>query len=203
MALNRQDPRYEQTETVRHSFWSTVGRAAIAIGTLLGGVAAILTFVSGNDNQNQPSSPHATSTEGRSNSTPLATRQQSPSGPQTTPRVAWKGTFLFDNNGVDLDREPPARGVDSGFDAYSGGSSFDTVGADVAVWRGRTPPTPDECSSLLDKFSNTRVPIDVGTRLCVRTSQGRIAFIEVVRQGDENTAAGWEVRATIWRAQTQ
>lgn len=87
----------------RHSSWNTLAALISAVAAMITALVAFLAFVVGGDKRAQPS-PSKSSARG-SGSSQASVSPKEPS--HAAPHIAWQGEFLFDNDGVDLDGEPP------------------------------------------------------------------------------------------------
>jgi hypothetical protein len=85
---------------------------------------------------------------------------------------------------------------------YSGGTTavaagFGTGSVRIATLERGDPGTPEACAAKLDAFSTPSVPLDIGRRVCVHTTLGRVVLMTVLSRADEYA---WNVTATIWSA---
>lgn len=98
---------------------------------------------------------------------------------------------------MDLDTQPPSRPNPSlDIDAYAGDAHFVALGSGVVVaWRQPTTPSYDDCASLVATHGTEEARIDVGSRLCLTTSSGRVVFVTMTSRS-ENSA--WNVNLTVW-----
>jgi len=178
------------------------------IAAILGGVAAVITacvgvlaFAADHLGTGGGSGPSATAT-------PAGRSAMHGSGAASAPAPGgwvqvWQGPFLFDNNGVSFDHEPPLRNSGGDFDIYSGGSSAIAAGVGggsvqvVALGPG-DPSTPEACAAKLAGFGTGSVSLDSGKRICVHTALGRVALMTVVGSSTDGPDA-WNVTATVWR----
>ncbi|MGA5308557.1 hypothetical protein [Micromonospora taraxaci] len=107
--------------------------------------------------------------------------------------------LLFNNNGVDLDADPPsvATGPDPSIDIYDGGNSVQSypVWSGLAKWDRAGTPQRQDCLSLLGSFATTDSRYIKGSRYCVHTRGDlHVAFVEFV----EPMSGGWKIRVTVW-----
>jgi hypothetical protein len=107
---------------------------------------------------------------------------------------------LFNNNGVDLDADPPrvATGPDSQIDIYDASSSRVSsfpIWSGLATWTEAGAPTRSGCIALLNGFATHQSAFTKGTRVCVHTrGEQHVALIEFV----EPMSQGWRLRVTVW-----
>ncbi|GHJ14170.1 hypothetical protein [Micromonospora sp. AKA38] len=183
----------------RTSFWQSMAGILTAVAgliTALVGVAAFVYQVTGGGSTAAP----ATRSPTPSVSPREAGAETSP--PQAaTPESAGDGPFelLFNNNGVDLDADPPrvATGPDPEIDIYDGGGSIQSfpIWAGLARWSRTGSPTREDCVSLLNGFATIDSTYRKGSRYCVHTREDvHVAFVEFVAPIE----AGWKIRVTVW-----
>lgn len=129
---------------------------------------------------------------------PARTTPASPA-PPASPAVLWKGEIRLDATPRDFDHEPPARGntsTDLSSDAYLNGSVYSKFwGRAVVLWPGQGDPSRDDCTARLRTHGVRAVNIDVRSRICLETNQGRIVYIKVLRR---NGTDGYDSRVTLW-----
>lgn len=180
------------------------GRNWSAIAALLGGAAALITAVVGvltfvfTQIGHGPAGPTATpKAPGRTPAQTAPTTPTTPTTEQAAWRMVWQGPFLFDNNGVNFDHEPPLRDG-GGLQVYSGGdSAVAAARIGIAALPSGAATTPAACADRIVRYSTGSVRLDKGTRVCVRTDLGRIALM--VFEGNVPNTLDWEVNATIWQ----
>ncbi|MEW2444527.1 hypothetical protein [Micromonospora marina] len=111
----------------------------------------------------------------------------------------WKGEIRLDSTPRDFDQEPPARGnmsTDLGSDGYLNGSVYTRFwGRAVVLWPGRTGPSRADCAGRLQTHGVRTVSVDIRSRVCLETNQGRIVFIKVLRRDGDD---GYAAEVTIW-----
>jgi hypothetical protein len=191
------------------------GKNWTAIAAMLGGIAALLTAVvgvltfvttqlSGTDKNSgsaqQPGS--ARTTAATPAGTPVSTVTTDEAVVPTAWTQVWTGSFLFDNNGINFDHEPPLRNAGGNLQVYSGGSSAVAAGFGsgkirLASLPGGTTATPEACSERLDNYSTGSIDLDTGKQVCVRTARGRVVLMKVDAGPDDGL--GWDVTVTIWQ----
>ncbi|MEV0003088.1 hypothetical protein AB0H28_12485 [Micromonospora sp. NPDC050980] len=179
----------------RTSFWQSMAGMLTAVAgliTALVGVAALAYQVSGG-----PAAAPATP----SSAPPRAAGQETSAPPDDASESAGAGPFelLFNNNGVDLDADPPrvATRPDTGIDVYDGGGSIQSypVWAGLARWSAAGTPSRQDCLSLLNGFATINSIYRKGSRYCVHTREEvHVAFVEFV----EPIEGGWKIRVTVW-----
>lgn len=123
--------------------------------------------------------------------------------PPPTGAAANAGTgpheLLFNNNGVDLDADPPKVATDSdpSIDIYDGGGSIQSypIWSGLAKWDQSGAPSRQGCISLLNSFATISSNYVKGGRYCVHT-QGdlHVAFVEFI----EPIGGGWKIRVMVW-----
>jgi hypothetical protein len=188
--------------------WTTIAAMLGGIAALLTAIVGTLTFITtqlnGKDKNgpsaDQPSTAQTTALQPMG--TPVATSTTNGQAPQAAWTQVWTGSFLFDNNGVNFDHEPPLRNAGGAFQVYSGGSSAIAAGLGsgrirLASLPSGTAATPDACAERLDNYSTSSVDLDEGRRVCVRTERGRVVLMKINGGPDDKLA--WDVTATIWR----
>ncbi|QLQ37296.1 hypothetical protein [Micromonospora robiginosa] len=183
----------------RTSFWQSMAgmlTAVAALITALVGVAAFLHQVTGGGSAAPPATRSSASS-----APPRAAGQETSPPPVTAPEGAAAGPFdlLFNNNGVDLDADPPrvATRPDTGIDIYDGGGSIQSypVWAGLARWSRAGTPTREDCLALLNGFATIDSTYRKGSRYCVHTREEvHVAFVEFVAPVE----AGWKIRVTVW-----
>jgi hypothetical protein len=97
---------------------------------------------------------------------------------------------------VDLDAaDGPAReGGEADLYMWQGAEISNSFGA--FVWKEQAEPTLSGCASFLSTHgSKGYFAIQDGTRLCVRTNEGRVALLTVKKRDGE----AWLVDATVWK----
>ncbi|WUR58691.1 hypothetical protein OHS32_26860 [Micromonospora chokoriensis] len=186
---------------LRAPFWeSMVGMLTAIAGlvTAIVGVAAFVYQVGGfgaANGQQGAAAPTATP--------PAAPSSVAPTTPTQAGSVQSTGAgpyeLLFNNNGVDLDADPPtvATGPDPSIDIYDSGNSIQSYPAwsGLAKWDRSGRPQRQDCVSLLSSFATTDSRYIKGSRYCVRTRGDlHVAFVEFV----EPMSGGWKIRVTVW-----
>ncbi|HEX8632107.1 MAG TPA: hypothetical protein VF755_28445, partial [Catenuloplanes sp.] len=120
-----------------------------------------------------------------------------PAGPVAAP-VLWQGEVRLDGTPRDFDFEPPKRGntsIDLDSDGYLNGSAYDSFwGSGVVLWTGEAGPSRDDCADRLETHGQEAVDIDARSRICLKTNQGRIVFLKVLRRDGD----GYLAEATLW-----
>ncbi|HCT78619.1 MAG TPA: hypothetical protein DGG94_02300 [Micromonosporaceae bacterium] len=159
-----------------------------AIGTLLGGLVAVAALLWGDkilvgSEDGKTSGPDAR-----------------PSKVEVAPdRLFGPGPMLIDTCcSVDLDKAPPERGAISGDLYFWRDETTIQAGSDggAYVWRGDGDPSASDCATYLSTLSTiNRIPAEPGLKACVRTSEGRTAFV-VIKAINSNS---WEIDVTVWK----
>ncbi|GAA5189487.1 hypothetical protein GCM10023322_42450 [Rugosimonospora acidiphila] len=189
----------------REPFWRSMAgmmTAGAALITALVGVAAFIYQVSGS-NTGQPATtgPAPASVPPAAATGPaIAPSTDTASAPIATDD-AGSGPFtvLFNNNGVDLDADPPsvAGGSDPSIDIYDGAGSIQSypIWSGLAKWTQPGNPGRADCLTLLNGFATVSAAYIKGSQFCVRTRDNRhVALVEFV----EPTDGGWKIRVTVW-----
>ncbi|MYR63694.1 hypothetical protein GTY54_48350 [Streptomyces sp. SID625] len=119
--------------------------------------------------------------------------------------IQYTGSVRIANAGPDLDLVPPKIGtsrpapdiVIAPFDP-SHIEAYSVVDEPrLALWTGSAMPTRQGCSDLLSTQGGTRVKVEKGTVVCVRTDAGRVAVLTVTAtSGDSET--GDLAQVTVW-----
>ncbi|MFB9237527.1 hypothetical protein ACFFWC_18550 [Plantactinospora siamensis] len=130
-----------------------------------------------------------------------------PAASETKPSAAAQGEtrgagpyeLLFNNNGVDLDADPPkvATGPDSSIDIYDGGGSIESfpIWSGLAKWDKPGAPSRQACISQLNSFATIGSRYAKGSRYCVHTRGDlHVAYVEFVKADGD----GWRIRVTVW-----
>ncbi|MFI5834699.1 hypothetical protein ACIA5A_13585 [Micromonospora sp. NPDC051300] len=183
----------------RTSFWQSMAgmlTAVAALITALVGVAAFLHQVTGGGSAAAPATPTSNA------SAPARSVDRGTSlPPAATPENAAAGPFelLFNNNGVDLDADPPrvATRSDPEIDIYDGGGSIQSfpIWAGLARWSRAGTPSREDCLALLNGYATVDSTYRKGSRYCVHTREDvHVAFVEFVAPIE----GGWKIRVTVW-----
>ncbi|MEU7655301.1 hypothetical protein AB0C41_25155 [Micromonospora taraxaci] len=186
---------------LRAPFWeSLVGMLTAIAGlvTAIVGVAAFVYQVGGfgaANGQQGAVAPSAAPSSAGTARVPITPTQAGPV--QSTGAGPYE--LLFNNNGVDLDADPPtvATGPDPSIDIYDGGNSIQSypVWSGLAKWDRSGTPQRQDCLSLLSGFATTDSRYIRGSRYCVHTRGDLyVAFVEFV----EPMSGGWKIRVTVW-----
>lgn len=185
---NQQGSRSETRNNPRN-FWATTGCATILAAAI--GVGG--TLLAQQSRPSPPTPPAPSTTQAHSTN---------PAPPETTAPVDtgiyWQGTFILDNY-VNFDSAPPQN--------QSGQLSQDvkgdlTVDDNGSVWTAATPPTKQQCSDQIATHAANTIPLDVGTQVCYKTTDGRIVYFKVnstAQQGDGLlTNPRFEINVVVW-----
>ncbi|MCZ7436063.1 hypothetical protein O7598_06645 [Micromonospora sp. WMMC241] len=183
----------------RTSFWQSLAGVLTAVAgliTALVGVAAFVYQVAGGGSAAAPP------TRSSNASAPARAVGTGTSPPSATPSdSAGAGPFelLFNNNGVDLDADPPkvATRSDPDIDIYDSGGSIQSfpIWAGLARWSAAGVPSRQDCLSLLNSFATIDSTYRKGSRYCVHTrGDVNVAFVEFVAPIE----GGWKIRVTVW-----
>ncbi|WP_344323977.1 hypothetical protein [Streptomyces macrosporus] len=125
--------------------------------------------------------------------------------PRTTPgTVRFSGEVLITAE-IDLDSDPPGHSdasnplVSGGTDLYYFPLSMTGISSMVttAEWKDDRTPTRAECDDSLVRYAVTGAVdmwSEVGTSLCVRTSEGRTAFVHL----RERAETGYMLDVVTW-----
>ncbi|MFJ9683678.1 hypothetical protein ACIRP2_37480 [Streptomyces sp. NPDC101194] len=205
---------------------SETGKVALLVAvitTLGGGVFGLITAVApavltsaGKDDK---PSVQASETPGRTvppvTATP-PTNQPTESGSADDPApsvssssdskaIQYTGSVRIANAGPDLDVVPPKIGIadpdpdiviapfdPSHIDAYSVVNE-----PRLALWTGSKMPNRRDCSDLLSTQGGTRVKVEKGTVVCVRTDAGRIAVLTITSTSNDSDI-GDTAQVTVW-----
>jgi hypothetical protein len=168
---------------------------------LIGCLGTVVAAVINNSGKEQSTAAAATS------SAPAAT-SSAPAVPATTaprnspdtaagqPNAYFQGLIKVDKNGLDLDRNPPARGG-SGNVSLRLENTWEVLQADQGVLLAESVQrSRAACSDALEKYAKSWVySAQVGT-VCVRTAGGRIGFLQHTRFDPDTPYT--EFDALIW-----
>lgn len=179
--------------------WTVIAAMLGGSAALITALVGVLTFVSTQIGKGEQPQTAVRPTAAPS---PNSTAGASSAAPQPAWTLVWRGSFLFDNNGVNFDHEPPLRNPGGALQVYSGGSTAVAAGMGsgrirLAALAPGAPATPEVCAERLDNFSTGDVSLDKGRRICVLTDRKRVVLMVINGGPDEDLA--WDATATIWQ----
>ncbi|MFF7095927.1 hypothetical protein ACFY9A_26550 [Streptomyces rubradiris] len=127
--------------------------------------------------------------------------------PPPTGSEHWRGSLLLDHEPKDLDAEHPVAVGSSGEgDVYTlpGNEIEGWNGTVISVWSGRGTGLPgfEECSGTVDAEGTAKQRLTRDTVLCVRTSAGNIARLELTALGSDGVGGDNRAMfdAVVWKA---
>jgi hypothetical protein len=178
--------------------WQAIAAIVGSLATLVTAVVAAAAFLR-DDGTDQPTARPITASSGATG------RASAPAGESVA--VSGPEQPLHDklrlrlSSQIEFDTDPPNSNRSGGDpDVYRFGGAF---GKDIngfygaARWTGTTDPTRAQCDLELAQATRNNIAIDVGTRLCFRTSGDRTVLVRFLKQ----TAEGdWQIEATVWPA---
>ncbi|MFG1678084.1 hypothetical protein [Micromonospora sp. NPDC049282] len=183
----------------RTPFWQSMAGLLTAVAgliTALVGVAAFVYQVAGGGSAAAPETRSSTASAPARAAGPGTS---APSAGTSESAVVGPVELLFNNNGVDLDADPPrvATGPDPEIDIYDAGGLIDSfpIWAGLARWSSAGVPSRQDCISLLNGYATIDSTYRKGSRYCVHTrGDVHVAFVEFVAPIE----AGWKIRVTVW-----
>ncbi|MGW4678553.1 hypothetical protein ACWEOS_08830 [Micromonospora taraxaci] len=186
---------------LRAPFWESMVGMLTAIAGLVTAIVGVAAFVyqvggfSAANGQQGAAAPSAAPSSAGTAGVPTAPTHAG--SVQSTGAGPYE--LLFNNNGVDLDADPPtvATGPDPSIDIYDGGNSVQSypVWSGLVKWDRSGTPQRQDCTSLLNSFATTDSRYIKGSRYCVRTRGDlHVAVVEFV----EPMSGGWKIRVTVW-----
>ena len=185
----------------REPFWKSLAgilAAVAAMITALVGVASLVYQIGGfKPASNADLGPSPEITSANTSIHPRAATSASASHDDIPSAGPYE--LLFNNNGDDLDADPPrvATGPDTSIDIYDGGGSIQSypIWSGLAKWTRPGKPSRNDCIAAINSFASMSFTYIKGSRYCVHTRGERhIAFIEFVApEGD-----GWRIRVVTW-----
>lgn len=127
----------------------------------------------------------------------------SPSTPQSvsaappTPGVFWSGTVGGLSNGIDFDVLPPRHVAD--LDITANGKELQGgTRVTLAEWVTNRAPGKDDCSQWLRDHGAAFVfSVVVGTQICARTAEGRLAYLRITKLGTSSSSET-EADVVVW-----
>jgi hypothetical protein len=138
---------------------------------------------------------------------PAPTDDETTTPPEPVPKIVkfWSGTFrLHQVTGVELDTKPassatgPAGNLDASDLMYDNrearGNLLHAAGGPLAQWSGNNRPDATGCIEAVQTDTVSVVAPQVGQVLCVGTSGGRVARLEVLEAGYESV----RFSVTVW-----
>ncbi|MFG3247953.1 hypothetical protein [Streptomyces sp. NPDC048187] len=149
-----------------------------------------------------PESVPASSSPSMQTETPGRSDSPSPAGSEL-----WRGSLLLDHEPKDLDAgQPVAVGYDDEGDVYTlpGNEIEGWHGTVISLWSGRTAGLPgyEECSKTVDAEGTQKQQLTKNAVLCIRTSAGNIARLELTALGSDGLLSDNRnmFDAVIWNA---
>ena len=207
----------DRSDSAKNSHSVTITVALIGAGATLG-AAVIGVLGSGHDEAAgqpaPPSTPPAT-TAPAAETPPPASPSPAQTDPATPPPssappdpngVQWSGVVRL-GAGIDLDKIPPTlRTSDTDADRWESSSLFvsssEAHSQALAPWSEPKPPDRQQCAEILSTQGTTEwgdeggEDITTGDIFCLRTSQGRLAAIQIKNNSYHNMTA----KAKVWAA---
>lgn len=171
------------------AFWHSTAAMITAIGTLIAALVALAAFVVGQQWFGGPDPGGAPAAPGEARESRVRIDQDDvrwgPSEFRVTELMA-----------VELDTVPPVE-ADLGGDLYIWPRATMSSAFGLYVWPGEGVPSATDCATYLISHGRKgdELPFAEGTRLCVRTDEGRTA-LAVVKSRDGTDA--WLVDLTVW-----
>lgn len=179
---------------------AVVGALAAAASALV----AFLTFVRPHGSAPPPSpAPTASSPAPRGSGGSGGSGQPSSApGPAVSGQdvVRWHGLLRIPLEGVYLDQNPPKATDGANWDVAAGDSNTllgDSLvnGQGIALWTAGGQPTRKQCADQVDTQGQQVLAVRVGSMVCVKTQQGRVALLVVKSIGSDYTD---EADTTVW-----
>ena len=174
------------------TFWQSTAAMITAIATLIASLVGLAAFLVGQQIFGGGDGP--------------ADPRQWPGGQVPTSQVKvdqntinWQGDLVVDEiSYVDFDTVPPTRG-DGEADLFHWGSGDISGSYRIYLWPEPAVPTATQCATFLATHGvTTHIQVEPGSRLCVRSGEGRTALVEV----KERQGQAWLVNAVVWRQRT-
>ncbi|MGV9280496.1 hypothetical protein [Streptomyces sp. NPDC003730] len=129
---------------------------------------------------------------------PSPSKETETSGPGDSPSPAgselWRGSLLLDHEPKDLDAgQPVAVGYADEGDVYTlpGNEIEGWHGTVISLWSGRATSLPgyEECSNTVTAAGTKKQQLTKNTVLCIRTSAGNVARLELTALGSDSIAS--------------
>lgn len=133
-----------------------------------------------------------------STSPPTTSGPQAGSTPEVLRETGGTPVVVPVYDGIDLDSLEPNWGIESsGRDLYVGGSAR-TVSVSDTLEIVPAPPTPDVCEAQTVRDDElTEAETVVGQQLCVRTGEGRWAYVRIAAIDTEARTMSFDI--TVWK----
>jgi serine/threonine protein kinase len=198
--------------TVKSRAWWAVGAAALLVcGTGIGlGVAAT---PGGHSRADNPGTPSAAATGSPTSTAPASFPSTTPSAAPTAPdagsaappiltpsaaavadTVRWHGELEIPYTGTVLDTTPPSPSTNAALTDISWDAGNSLLHGYATLWTQPGTPTSRQCTDQVTTHPDGGAVLNrVGTRLCLKTTQGRGGFAIVRKIGDYLT-----LDVTIW-----
>jgi hypothetical protein len=176
--------------------WQTVAAIVGSLATLVTAVVAAAAFLREDGSRSPAARP--TNVSSGAAERPSAPAEESGAVPAPDQPLHDKIRLRVGSQ-IEFDTDPPNSDPSGGDpDVYRFGGNAINGFYGAARWTGSTNPTRAQCDmELTTHATRLNVGVDVGHRLCVRTSAGRTVLIRFLKQ----TADGdWQIEATVWRA---
>lgn len=146
----------------------------------------------------------ASQSAGAANPTPTPTPTPSTQSPAATPAgEQWQGVLALDDQpggNKDLDPVQPVSTGDPLDDKTDFFGYFGEIrarnGSKASIWTGTGLPDYAGCASTVDAAGAEAQPVEVGTVLCIRTSEGRVGRLKATVVGDGNTSVQFD--GVVW-----
>lgn len=119
-----------------------------------------------------------------------------------SPGVQWQGPLLLDGGAKDLDKGQPVDATGRN-DVGTGGISvpYDVFALDdgsLSSWEGdRKVPNYADCAKTVDSTGTHSVSVDLGSVVCLKTDEGRVARLKVT-QFPEASGPVVKFDAVVW-----
>ncbi|SFB42813.1 hypothetical protein SAMN05216266_11124 [Amycolatopsis marina] len=118
------------------------------------------------------------------------------------PTVRWQGVVVFDGSGKDFDAEQPSDvvgGNDFVTNGVAGSVQIGTLpGTTVSTWKAGELPIHRDCADTVEAAGTTSEQLELGTVLCAKTDEGRIARLVVREIPEDELAPVVRFDAVIW-----
>src|SRR3954447_6480127 len=179
--------------------------APLVVGSVVCLLAAIVVGLVGSPDSSSagaspvPTTPATTARASSSQSSP----SPSPSASAAAHSVRY-GPGEIRLGDADLDTVPPTvNAQQGGDDVHPGPASITTLGAynsaQIAPWDGRNPPGAEDCDDLITRKGRMYLEnVTEGDVVCVRTDEGALAALTVIRLERNTLDSAVLASVTIW-----
>jgi len=181
----------------RFHWWQAIAAMLGALATLATAVVAMAAYLRDDGSPPPATRPAGGSTHGAASAPP----EESVAVPAPDQPLHDKLRLRLEFH-IEFDTDPPNNNPVGGDpDLYrAGGADSNKITGyyGAARWSDATSPTQAQCDlELATKATRDSVVVDVGSRLCVRTSGGRTVLVRFLKQTADRD---WDIEATVWPA---